>query len=186
MGPAVAALDSRGSSQTNLDPRGVRTDFPAVNTRTVGRIPLAFSIGIALAGCASNTHVVSMGHDTYAITCEAVTLFANNTEALKAKARDEAAQFCASKGKQMKEVDVAVEKSRRSTGFAKAKIVFRAVDAANPDRDRETAAAPAREKPVNVDLLYKDLIKLDDLHKKSILSDEEFQGVKKKVLDHSQ
>jgi len=46
------------------------------------------------------------------------------------------------------------------------------------------AAAPA-EKSLSTDELYNDLLKLDDLRKKGILSDDEFQAEKKKVLSRS-
>lgn len=150
--------------------------FPGVNTRTVGRIPSALAICVALAGCASNMHVVSMGNNTYTITRDAVTVFSRNTEVLKAQAKEDAAKFCASKGKQLKVVDITVEKPRLTTGYAKAKIVFQAVDA----EDSSPTVAPA-----TVDLLYAELIKLDDLRKRGILTEEEFQAEKKKVLNRS-
>jgi hypothetical protein len=150
--------------------------FPGVNTGIVGRIPSALAICVALAGCASNTHVVSMGNNTYTITREAVTVFSRDTEALKAEAKEDAAKFCASKGKQLKVVDITAEKPRLTTGYAKAKIVFQAVDAV----DSSPTVAPA-----TVDLLYAELIKLDELRKRSILTEEEFQAEKKKVLNRS-
>ena len=149
--------------------------FPAVKTRTVGKIPFALAICLALAGCASNSHVVPMGNSTYSITREAVTVFSRDTEALKAKAKDDAAQFCASKGKQLKVLDITADKPRLATGYAKAKIVFQAVDAVDSDR-------VSRPAPVD---LYSELIKLDELRKKSILTEEEFQLEKKKVLKRS-
>ncbi|HUJ45381.1 MAG TPA: hypothetical protein VLW52_17430 [Opitutaceae bacterium] len=155
-----------------------------MNKRTVAKIPLALSICVALAGCASNMHVVSTGNNTYTITREAVTTFARNTADLKDQVREDAAKFCAAKGKQLKVVDVTAEKPHRLSGSAKATIVFEAVDAEAPSLAGKPAAAP--EKPVNVDHLYNDLLKLDDLRKKSIITDEEFQGVKKKVLDQPQ
>lgn len=149
--------------------------FPGVNTRTVGRMPSALAICVALAGCASNMHVVPMGNNTYTITRDAVTVFSRDTGALKDKVKEDAAQFCAAKGKQLKVVDITAEKPRLTTGYAKARIVFQAVDAVDPN---------LTSKPATVDL-YTELIKLDELRKKSILTDEEFQGEKKKVLNRS-
>ena len=162
--------------QHNLDLRGARDDFSRVKIRSVSRILPALSICVALAGCASNMHVVPMGNNTYTITREAVTVFSRDTEALKDKAKEDAAQFCASKGKQLKVVDITAEKPRLTTGYAKAEIVFQAVDAV----DSSPTVAPA-----TVDLLYAELIKLDELRKNSILTEEEFQAEKKKVLNRS-
>ena len=48
-------------------------------------------------------------------------------------------------------------------------------------------AAPAApvERHLTTDELYSELVKLDDLRKKGILTDEEFQAEKKKLLSHS-
>lgn len=164
--------------------RRARADFPGVNTRIVAAIPFALSILVALPGCATNMHVVPMGNNTYTITREAVLTFVGSTATLKDQVREDAEQFCAAKGKQLKVLELTAEKPGHSSGSARARIVFAAVDAAAPAP--AGVPAPAAEKPVNVDLLYRDLMKLDDLRKKSILSDEEFQGVKKKVLDQPQ
>lgn len=116
-----------------------------------------------------------MGNNTYSITREAVTVFSRDTEALKAEAQEDAAQFCASKGKQLKVVDITAEKPRRITGSAKAKIVFQAVDVVD---------ANLTSKPATIDV-YSELIKVDELRKKDILTEEEFQTEKKKVLNRS-
>jgi hypothetical protein len=128
-------------------------------------------------------HVVAMGNDTYTITREGVTAFTRSASTLKAEVREDAAEFCASKGKQMKVLEITEEKPNRTTNAAHARIVFKAVDPGDPSLTGNPAAG--NESPTGVGLLYTDLVKLDDLHKKNILTDEEFKGEKKKVLDHS-
>lgn len=225
--------------QHNLDLRSARDDFLGVKIRSVGRILPALLICVALAGCASSSmHVASMGNNTYAITRQASTAFSRDTDALKAKAREDAAKFCANQGKQLQVVDILVEKPFFSTGYAQAKIIFKAVDAGNASLTGEPTPAAVSEKPTPVAVsekpaaieigekpppvavsekptpiavserpaavevsekpapvavnerpatgdLYTELIKLDDLRKRGILTEEEFQAEKKKVLSRS-
>lgn len=149
--------------------------------------------------------MVSMGNDTYSITREAKTAFNRDVEKLKADASDAAAKYCEAQGKQLKVVSLTGTVPFFGTGYAKAKIVFRALSPGDPGLTSETAqmapavassvapytppyvppaAAPA-EKSLSTDELYNDLLKLDDLRKKGILSDDEFQAEKKKVLSRS-
>ena len=191
-----------------------------MNTRTVGQAFLGLAICAALAGCASTANVVSMGNNTYTATRVAPNAFSRDTAALTARAKEDAARFCAAQGKQMKVVDVIEEKPFFSTGYAKSKVVFKtvaagdtgpaaepapaaAVEAPTPAAVAESpapvaagesaapAVAPASPAPVAVsgttptDSLYNELLKLDDLRKRGILTEEEFQAEKKKILSRS-
>ena len=78
--------------------------------------------------------------------------------------------------------------------IAKAKVVFKALDAGDPQLRSEPTPAPmverpaavaAAERPAVVGDLYGDLLKLDELRKKGILTEEEFQSEKRKVLERS-
>ena len=79
-----------------------------------------------------------------------------------------------------------------STGYAHAKIVFKALNPGDPELTAplvapgspqpQYAAAPPR---LTTDELYSELVKLDDLRKKGILTDDEFQAEKKKLLSRS-
>ena len=120
-----------------------------------------------------------MGNNTYSITRQGVTVFSRGPEELKAEVRQAAADFCATKGKQMKLVEITAAAPNRAGASTKARIVFQAVEAAPAESRAVRPADP-------VDVLYADLIKLDDLRQKNILTNEEFQGQKKKVLDHTQ
>jgi hypothetical protein len=166
-----------------------------VNKNTLGWIFLASSVCVALAGCATPPKVVSMGNDTYSITREAKTGFTMRTSGLKEEALDEASKFCAAQGKQLKVVTVTEEKPPfMLMAIAKAKVVFKALDAGDPQLRSEPTPAPlverpaavaAAERPAVVGDLYGDLLKLDELRKKGILTEEEFQSEKRKVLERS-
>ena len=126
--------------------------------------------------------VVPLGDNTYSITREANYLFTRNTDKLKAQAQADAVKFCASQGKQLKVVSLKDDKPFYGRDFVKVMIVFKALDAGDP----ELASQPASmEAPAHKDDLYAELIKLDDLRKKGILTEEEFTVEKKKVLNRS-
>ena len=177
--------------QHKLDLYGAGVDVPGVNTKPLGRIFSAFFIYLALLGCAAVAKspappVVPMGDNTYSITREASNGFKRDVDQLKAEASEDAAAYCAAQGKQLKVVSLTSDKPWIGFGYAKAKIVFKALSAG----EAEVASAPAaietpREKPVSMDDLVSDLTKLDDLRKKGILTDEEFQTEKKKILSRT-
>jgi hypothetical protein len=50
---------------------------------------------------------------------------------------------------------------------------------------RPSAASKVAPAPLTTDELYVNLLKLDELHKKGILTDEEFAAKKKKLLARS-
>jgi hypothetical protein len=141
-------------------------------------------VGLALLGFASiarasppaSSPVVDLGNGTYSITCEANTKFTRNTEILKAQAMEDATRFCTNLGKQLKVVSTKEHKSFYAVGFARATIVFKALNAGDLELTGEPAATGD---------LYSALLKLDDLRKKGILTEEEFQAEKKKVLARS-
>jgi MFS superfamily sulfate permease-like transporter len=168
--------------------------------------------GIALAGCASTSAVapapeaVAMGDNTYSITCVAKHALDRNIDALKAQAMEDATRFCAARGKQLKVVSMTEEKPWISVGYFKAKIVFKALNAGDAELASQPAPVMGSEKPayiaaspqpapaptvapeklVTTGDLYTALMQLDDLRKKGVLTEEEFQSEKQKVLRRSQ
>ena len=218
------------SREHNLDLHCGYADFRGVNLRNAGRTLSGLALGLALVGCASTSpRVVSMGDNTYSVTRQAGTVFQRDTEALTAKAKADAARFCAAQGKQLKVVDVVVEKPFPTTGYAKAKVIFQPVDMVGPAPASAPAPATVSEKPAPAEVaetpapvapveapapamvreepapppvsekpapiviseqpgggdFYTDLLKLDDLRKRGILTEEEFQAEKKKILNRS-
>ncbi len=160
--------------------------------------PLALAglvlIGIALAGCASGSNVVSLGNNTYTVTATASTGFFRHPEKLEARAREEAAQFCESQGKVMKVLSVTSGQPHWGGGYASAKITFLALKAGDPALTAEPAPAEAagaameRPAPAPVaptDVLYAELTKLNDLREKGLITPEEYEAQKRKILARS-
>jgi len=68
----------------------------------------------------------------YTVTRKATSAFERNTEAMTAQAKEDAAHFCAAQGKQLRVLDVVVDKPFYATGYASAKVVFKAVNPGEP------------------------------------------------------
>jgi hypothetical protein len=152
---------------------------------------------------------VSMGDNTFSITCEAPNAFHRDLDKLKDEATDAASKYCADQGKQMKLISLTGKVPVFGMGYAKAKIVFKALSPGDPELAANGSvaasaapamyaaaptvyaaapaayAAPAPLPHLSTDELYSELVKLDDLRKKGILSDDEFQAEKKKLLSRS-
>ena len=153
---------------------------------------MVFFSGVAALSCAaaSKSSLASIGNNTYVITREAKTAFDRDTEHLKELAKEDAAKYYESQGKQLKVVDLTADKPFFATGYAKAKIVFKALGSDDPELavaqvQPSPKAAAVRPETSSTGNLYDDLIKLDDLRKKGILTEEEFQSEKQKVLNRS-
>jgi Short C-terminal domain len=155
-------------------------------------LPLAL---LAVPGRADvNPEIEALGHDTYALTHWARTGFTRNTDKLKAQALEDAKAYCAKLHKELKILSTSTDRPAIPlTGFASAKVVFKALDASDPELHAPVAAAapdgmappaveaaPAR---TATDALYSDILKLDDLRKRGLLTDEEFLAQKKKLLE---
>jgi hypothetical protein len=179
--------------QRNLDLRGKRSDGSPVNMKTLGRILSAALLCLATVGIASaaKPDVVPLGNDTFSITRQAKTAFTRDTDKLKADATAAAQKFCDDQGKQMRVLSLTGKVPMFSTGYASATIIFKALNAGDPGLTSplpsEAPAGAPGEKSLtsSTDDLYNALLKLDDLRKKGILTDEEFQAEKKKILSHS-
>lgn len=158
---------------------------------------------LALVGCASNSGVVAIGNNTYMVTRQAATGF-SGSGTLKADAVQEAATFCQKQGKQMKVVAITEAKPPYIlANFPKAEVVFKALDAGDPELKNDSAYDPSgiqikvgeppptrasidiNQKQTTADDLYTQLTHLDELHKKGILTDAEFEAEKKKILSQS-
>jgi hypothetical protein len=183
------------ASHPNLDPPRRATDIFAVKINTLGRI-LSVFVGVALlsrpslshASAATTPEVVQIDSNTFSITREATNAFSRGTTKLKAAVQEDAAKYCTAHGKELKVVYLTSDKPIFSTGFVSAKIVFKAlnpgevepVPASTPSAVIDSAGRPGGDGGI-----YDELLKLDDLRKRGILTEEEFQKEKKKVLKHS-
>jgi hypothetical protein len=102
----------------------------------------------------------------------------------------------------MKTISVSQDRPMYTLGFASAEIIFQALDPDDPaltspataltsaggasTANSETAGpAAASATATPTDDLYVELLKLDELRQKGILTEKEFQAEKKKVLSRS-
>ena len=153
---------------------------------------------IFLAGCVS-PGIVQISPDTYMLTKEDHGgIFAFNRGKLKTDTIREANAFAESQGK----IAIPVSAHEHPVGilgdWASFEYQFRVVDK-NDSEARRTSLTPRAdvviEKTENVSAdihtkdqsekpkdMYAELIKLDDLRKKAIISDAEFESQKKKLL----
>ena len=181
-----------------------------MKTPSPGRIFTCLWLFLALVGCASaassKTTTTQTGENTYTTVTKASTAFNRDIDALTAEAQAAAVKYCTALGKQMKVISVTSDKPMFATGYARATVVFQALDAGDPELavPVTTAVTSSGSKTVQTtvplaapvaapaaplsptDALYHDLMKLDDLRKKGVLTEEEFQAEKKKVLSRSQ
>jgi hypothetical protein len=143
--------------------------------------------------------IVDLGDNTFSSTYEATTTFNRDVDKLAEMATHAAREFCAGKGREAKIVSITVDKPWMTLGIPKATVVFRALERGDPalsepvpaavvrkgmKGNKETERAVAAAAASNDDL-YRALLNLDDLRKKGILTEEEFQAEKKKVLARS-
>ncbi len=152
---------------------------------------------IVLAGCA-NPGIVQVSPDTYMLSREDHAGIFGSASALKAGVISDANVFAAGQGK----VAIPISTHETPVGvmgkWAKFDYQFRVVDKNDPEA-RRTSLIPRADvviektEKISVDNrtkdelgkpkdVYAELIKLDDLRKKGILSEAEFETQKKKVL----
>lgn len=147
-----------------------------------------FALACLLAGCA-NPGIVQMSPDTYYLSRTDKGGIFGNAAAMEADVIREATQFAVAQGKVS--VPVSMNTTPMAPGrFATVQYQFRVVDANSPEARRatlsplpqtriENVAAPTT--PARKDV-YAELIKLDDLRKRGILTDAEYEAQKKRLL----
>ncbi len=158
---------------------------------------LALTLGLVAVTCRAdqNPEIVSLGHDTYSLTRWANNGFTRNTEKLKAQALEDAAAYCARLHKELKVISTTTAKTVPLMGFSHAKVVFKALDANDPELHAPAAEfTPGTVAPAAVEnaaprsetnALYRDLLELDDLRKRGLLTEEEFQAKRKQLVEKS-
>lgn len=153
-------------------------------------------LALAIAGCATS-EIIPMGTDTYMISQTSAGGMFTNMSALKSEVIKRANAFAASKDK------VAIPLASHTTPPGPGQMPnfeyqFRLVDRDDP---RATGAAlvprpdmviennvnaPPSSSAAKGELksndLYSELVKLDDLRKRGIISEDEFESQKKKLL----
>lgn len=154
------------------------------------------TLASSLIGCA-NPGIVKMSEDTYMLSRTDKGGVFGNASAMKADVIREANEFAERQGKIA--VPLSMNESPMYIGhFASVDYQFRVVDKSDPEAGRvnlvprpnvviettERTSVDVRtkdqtERKKNV---FDELIKLDDLRKRGILSDAEFEAQKKKLL----
>ena len=152
---------------------------------------------ILLAGCASNSGVIPIGQDTFMVSRQAATGFSGSGK-LKAEAFQEASQYCEKLGKSLQVVSThEASPPYILANFPKAEIQFMCLDAKDAELNRPKLRKEAdtvievkkdirtKDESVKHKDVYAELIKLDDLRKKGIISEAEFAEQKKKLLSEN-
>lgn len=149
---------------------------------------------VFLAGCAANSGVVQIGKETYMVSRQAATGF-SGSGTLKAEAFQEATTYCESQSKSLQVVSThEAMPPYILANFPKAEIQFMClspndIELSRPKlkKEADTVIEVKRDRPIKPETgvkndLYSELLKLDDLKKRGILSEAEFDAQKKKLL----
>ncbi|HEY8357678.1 MAG TPA: SHOCT domain-containing protein [Ramlibacter sp.] len=153
---------------------------------------------LALSGCAANPPVTSLSPDTYMITRIDKGGIFGNAAAMKADVVREANEFAAKQGKVAVPLFVQETPVRPCPAcWASIEYQFRVVSPSDPEVRRTSLVpmeprreivienrTPANAKPPvpQTKDLYAELLKLDDLRKRGLLTDAEFDTQKARLL----
>ena len=165
------------------------------------RTPMAFILSVTvLSGCA-NPGIVKLSPDTYMLTREAHGGIFASASALKAGVISDANAFAESQSKVA--IPISAKEKPMGSGpaqWASFEYQFRVVDKNDPEvrrtslvpradvviekTERITADVKTKDQTDRSRDVYAELIKLDDLRKREILTEAEFQAQKKKLLEY--
>lgn len=146
----------------------------------------------ALVTACTSTGVVPADGDTFMIGKKSAQIGFGPPVKTEAAVFAEASDYCTGQGKEVETADLIVRNSVPGRP-ASVNLKFRCVepgtstafstptDAGTDSYATESAAS--EEGTVNADDIYSKLIKLEELRKQGILTDEEFAQEKKKLLD---
>ena len=155
---------------------------------------LIFIAIVFFAGCASNSGVIPIGQDTFMVSRQAATGF-SGSGTLKAEAFQEASQYCTNLGKTLQVVSThKASPPYVLANFPKAEIQFMCLDAKDAELNRPKLRKEpnslieiksdirTKDESISSNDVYSELIKLDDLRKKGIITEAEFDAQKKILL----
>lgn len=150
------------------------------------------SISMVLAACASSG-IIPIGQETYMVTKQSTTGF-HSASSVKAEIFPEAAAFCAKLGKEMQPVADSGIDGVPGRSFASAELTFRCLAQGDAELGRPTprpvANVRVEQAPAKVSLppaapagdTYTELLKLKSLLDTKIITQDEFDQQKKKIL----
>ena len=147
---------------------------------------------ILLAACASTNEIQQVGKDAYIVSGWGKSPGGYSGSEVKTAAIREASKFCSSKGKQLQVVSA----NQRDMSFgvnATAELQFMCLSSTDSDFSRttikrESDASVEVRKEINVNdesqkkSMYDELLKLDELRKRGIITEAEFQNEKAKRI----
>lgn len=149
-------------------------------------------LAVLLAACAKPGTVVQLSPDTYMVSRTDKGGAFGSASAMKVDAIREASEFAAGQGKVAIPLHIR-EAPAAPGGFASVEYQFRVLDKSDPEArrvsvvPRSDAAAERAEKSESggIDVranLYSELIRLDELRRRGILTEAEFDAQKRKLL----
>lgn len=163
------------------------------------RVLLVISFAV-LAGCASNSGVVKISPDTYMLTRQDKAGIFGDAAAMKAEVLRDAMVFAEKLGKvaiplltnetlagpghfatieyQFRVVAPADVEARRTSLTPRADVVIEKKESIDIKTKEDNSANKKKDKDV-----YSELMKLDDLRKRGVLTETEFDQQKRKLLD---
>jgi hypothetical protein len=143
---------------------------------------------VFLSGCATGK-VVQTGKDTYMITGCTSTPFSKG-DAVLAKLYGIANKYCSSKNKQLYTVKTECSNWAAFARWSTAVLTFKCLSENDPDfvnkiddTVKTDVDVRTKEESNKSPDLYAELTKLEELRKKGILTEEEFQTQKKLLLE---
>lgn len=165
--------------------------MPAVNQRKHMKI-LIIALALLLTACASTNEIVPIGKDTYMVSGWGKSPGGYSGAEVKANAIKQAGKFCADQGKHVQ----VVSSAQRDMTFginATAELQFMCLSSNDNDFSRtpvkrEADSSVEIRKDVNIrsdrkaSSVYDELLKLDDLRKRGVINNAEFEAQKAKLL----
>ena len=135
---------------------------------------------IAVSGCATTSSgPVPAGENTWTLTRQEGA-FPSGSEPLLEEALAESRQFCSNMRRSFNLVDTYQNAGPYIMGnYPKATITFKCIDASNGSDSG--VVAEGRESGD----LYSEILKLDDLRQRGLITDEEYEQEKKELLDEN-
>lgn len=140
-------------------------------------------------------NIINNGDGTYSVTRDARTVF-SSVESLESRVQEDIADYCQKNNLDYEIVSKDIDDATflGSNDFSSVSVVFKAWPKSNRNYTIPATVAPLGKPtpqtiepgvstPSSTDRMYEDLMKLDELRQKGILSEEEFTKEKQKVLD---
>lgn len=145
---------------------------------------------VLLASCASNPGIVAVSQDTFLLAKQDHSGMFGNAAAFKAEVIQEANAFAVARGKVA--VPISIKETPAGVGrWLTIDYQFRVVDSSDLNAKRTDVLIENSQKSVvDVNLrrdaeqpsIYVELLKLDDLRKRGVLTEAEFEVQKKRLL----